>query len=526
MLTLFGTSTKRYSDFIAANMSRTAMVYAGSNDGMLHGFNADNNGSEELAFIPSTLFSSGIGPAGLHHLTDPGYVHSYYVDLSATVGDAFINTSPSAGIGSPDWTTVLIGGLRAGGKGVFALDITDPSAFSNTTAAAQNTVLWEFDDSDSAFMGFSYSQPRIALLNNGEWAILFGNGYNSTDGDAALVILYLEEGIDGTWSTGDFEIIETNSGDSANVNGMGQITLVDLNSDQVIDRVYGGDIRGNLWAFDLSSSNTSSWDVAYRSGGNPVPLFTAEDANPGSTPSPVETAITVRAAITRTEVSNSDNLPNILVFFGSGQYLTDADPTDTQQQAFYGVWDAGVSRLDRGDLVEQTISNPTNGGVADADFRLLSQNSVNYPVNPTSSSNQMGWYIELPTAGERVVVDPVVRLGQVFFLTLIPDAAACSDGGGSGFLMIADAATGGAPTIGVLDINNDGTIDSGDQLDGNYVQGQFVEGIPTGQGFLGGSNNVFITTTKGSGADSIISPGINEIDGGGARRLSWQELIE
>ena len=541
----FGTADERYSQFRADQANRQGMVYVGANDGMLHGFNGET-GEETLAYIPSMLFDDSLA-SGLHYLTDPDYSHRYYVDLTVTVNDAYISTSSGA-IGTPSWTTVLVGGLRAGGKGLFALDITNP-AFSEGTV--DQTVLWEFNECDAdidcvegvsdgpelSILGSTFSQPQIALLNNGEWAVIIGNGYNSDAGDAALIILFIEEGADGEWTlNSDYRVIRTESGDSVNPNGLGQVRLVDLNADQVIDRVYSGDVDGNLWAFDISDDNESAWDVAYSSGGAPAPLFTATDDNSPSNPilDNERTAITVASAVTRSELTNLDNLPNVLVLFGSGQYLTDADPTDTQDQAFYAVWDAGVSGLDRTNLVEQditetTTSNPDTSAGAPANIttRTLTENAVDYPTNPTGSGSQdFGWFIALPTEGERVIVDPVVRLGVVFFLTLIPNAGACADGGGSGFLMVADAASGGAPNFGVLDINNDGTIDDSDQVNDNFVQGLLVEGIPTGQGFIGGSNNVFITTTDGVGSDSITAYGITDLPEEGDRRLSWQELIE
>ena len=161
----FGATGKRYSDFKTAQASRKGVLYVGAKDGMLHAFDTTNNGDEIMAYVPAALFSSGVASEGLHYLSDPNYTHKYYVDLSATVSDAYINTS-TGGLGSPNWTTVLVGGLRGGGQGVFALDVTNPNSFSNTDAAAQNTVLWEFTDTTPADtstndMGFSVSEPRI-----------------------------------------------------------------------------------------------------------------------------------------------------------------------------------------------------------------------------------------------------------------------------------------------------------------------------------------------------------------------------
>ncbi len=511
----FGASGgKRYSDFMAANATRKGIVYVGSGDGMVHGFDTTASGAEVLAYIPNALFDdSGTVDSGLHYLSDPNYTHKYYADLGISVGDVFI---------SNNWATVLAGGLRAGGKGVFALDVTSAS-FPNTDIGANNTVLWEFDDTDSPFMGFTYSKPRIVLLNNNKWAVIFGNGYNSTNGEAALMILYVDGGDDGTWSASDYKIIETDVGTAGDVNGLGQVTVIDLNDDFIADRVYAGDIKGNLWAFDISDTNANNWDVAYQASGTPKPLFTAETGQP----------ITVKGAITRTQTTTLANQPNVLVVLGTGQYLTTADPGNTDLQAIYGVWDAGTSELDKTDLVEQDLITGSSSELV----RVMEDNAVNYAATP--SSGDYGWYYEFndpnesgdtfdgTSRGERMVIDPVIRGEQVFFATLIPDGGVCSDGGGDGWIMALDAFNGGEPTAGAFDVNLDGIVDASDQVDSKYVAGiKFTNGLPAGLGFLGGTNKLYITGTGGTGAGSISTQGIKELPDADIGRLSWQELIE
>ena len=513
----FGTAGDRYSDFQEAQKNRAPRLYVGANDGMLHGFDASSSGgSEVMAYIPSMLFSSGTSADGLHYLTDPAYIHQYYVDAPVTVLDAYINKS-TGGLGSPSWTSVLAGGLRAGGKGVYALDVTSPT-FANNATAAQSTVLWEFGENDSSDIGFVYGAPRIVLLNNDEWAVVIGNGFNSTNGTASLLILYLEGGIDGTWSTSDFKVISTGVGNSGNPNGIGQITTVDLNNDGVTDRVYGGDLFGNVWAFDLSSSSATAWDVAY-SG---QPLYVATPNVP-PTPSTTLQPITVEGAVTRTETTTAANQPNVLVLFGTGQYLTTADPADTDQQTFYGVWDAGTSNVGKDDLVEQSLL-----GTSTTSIRVMSDNTVDYN-EATPSSGEFGWYFDLPATGERVIIDPLVRGSQVIFATLIPDTDVCSDGGGDGWIMVLDAENGGEPTGGGIDFNNDGTFDTDGS--GNYVAGvKFTSGIPAGLGLLG--DFLYVTGTGGSGgssggsASNTSKGSLKNISDLLRGRISWQELVE
>ncbi len=509
----FGSSTKRYSDFVEANKNRKGIVYVGANDGMVHAFDTSQDGEEVMTYVPAELYASGTATSGLHYLSDPDYTHKYYVDVNLASSDVFINTS-SGGLGSPNWETILAGGYGAGGRGVFALNITDES-FPNSVAGAEDTVLWEFSDTNSPYMGYSYSEPRIALLNNGKWAVLFGNGYNSDNGKAALIILYIEQGIDGTWDTSDYEIIDTGVGDVANKSGIGQITVIDLNGDQVIDRVYGSGIDGNLWAFDLSDSNANNWDSAYKSGSVSKPLFTAQSGQP----------ITVKAAVTRVADSTLANAPNVLVLAGTGQFLTDADPTSTTQQSMYGIWDAGVSEITVSDLVEQTLES-----FSTSSQRVMTDNSVDYDVsNP--SSGDLGWYFDLPDSGERILIDPVIRLKQVFFATNIPSSQKCTDGGGSGWIMILDAENGGEPSEGGFDLNADGNFDASDQISNKFVAGlKFDNGLPAGLGFLGGSGKLYITGTGsggGSGALSGVSAeNIQQLNFQSKGRLAWKELFE
>lgn len=519
----FGVDGKRYSQFKAAQNTRKEVVYVGANDGMLHAFDTSASGAEIMAYVPSTLFSSGTAESGLHYLTDPAYVHRYYVDATVNTGDAFVLTSSGGGIGSRDWATILVGGLRGGGKGLFALDVTDPS-FSNSDTDAANHALWEFNESDIinsgtslSELGFTFSKPKITLMNNGKWAVIFGNGYNSDHGEASLIILYIEEGLDGTWTAGsDYEVIRTGVGNTSTPNGLGEVTLVDLDGDIVVDYIYAGDIRGNLWAFDVTGS--SGWQVAHGAG---TPLFTATDNIP-QTPGTMQ-QITVKAAITRTETSTPTNYPNVLVIFGTGQYLTTADPTNTDDQSLYGVWDAGQGNLDRNNLVEQSLTNgataPTTG------LRVMSDNTVTY-ADSGAGSGVYGWFFDLPDDRERLNIDPIILGDQVLFGTIVPDADPC-DVGGTGWIMVLDTQNGGEPTGGGIDVDGDGDFDADDQISGDYVAGvKLGDGLLVGLGILG--NTIYASHAGGgAGAGSINSDiKVGPRPTADTGRLSWKELIQ
>lgn len=479
----FGTGSSAYSAFKASRANREGIIYIGSNDGMLHGFR-ESNGEEVLAYIPHAL-SSSASNQGLHYLTDPGYTHRYYVDLSPTVADARIQTTPG---GSVSWRTILIGGLRGGGRGLFALDITDPSSFNGSNA--DDIVMWEFTSADDPDLGYTFSKPTIAMMNNGRWAAVFGNGYNDTgSGEAKLFILFLDGGIDGTWTPGtDYLEITTKAPD-----GLSTVNLVDLDGNGTADRAYAGDLNGNLWAFDLSSSNAASWDVAYKSGPTPKPLF----SSPGQ-------PITAKPIAARQTVTISgSNDPNIMVFFGTGQYLVNGDRTSSTTQSFYGVWDHGRSNISRSDLLPQPLTQIGAG------YRVTTDVEVNYHT-------QDGWYIDL-TGGERVTVDPKVRGEYVFFNTMIPETSPCSFGGSS-WLMVVRQVNGGTPRSPVIDINNDFEVNEMDKTSGTAPAGvKLAGGLATESNFIG---NNMVTADSTGGLDNRLT------DAGGSTkgRLSWQEL--
>lgn len=508
----FGATGNSYSDFKKRSdvVARPAMMYVGANDGMLHGFDAElpgSNGEEKLAYVPSAVFSAGLDE-GLHYLAQQDYAHKFYVDLTPTVSDVFIDT----GTGD-DWLTILVGGMRAGGRGLFALDITDPaeygklSVLANTRAA--NTVLWEFQHDE---LGYTYSQPTIAKMPNGRWAAITGNGYNSMSGDAKLFIIYLDGGVNGSWTLGsDYLILSTNSGAG---NGLSTPRVVDTDGDLVADRIYAGDLKGNMWIFDVSATISTgtpthptdpkpAWGVAV--GGNP--LFTA--TGPSSNPQPITSApILVRNPATNT----TGNEPNTLVLFGTGQFLESGDPDTTSVESFYAVWDAGTGGgFDRNNLRARIIDEKTlnAGSTTETDVRTINGDPLTY------GSTYKGWYMDLPDTGERVVSESQVRGEVVFFNTIIPDNGKCSPGG-TGWLMSVDFETGLAPVVfPVFDADKDGTLGASDLT---YVGEYFSNSLPAKSGLLGDRQY-----TPGSDG-TILSREIQYGTGGNGRRLSWEEV--
>ncbi|MDH3490979.1 MAG: PilC/PilY family type IV pilus protein [Gammaproteobacteria bacterium] len=494
-----------YSEYRLAEAARPGVIYVGGNDGMLHGF-AQASGNEILGYIPNALYSTG-ALDGLHYLTDPAYAHRYTVDLTPSVADAYIKSTP---LGTTSWKTVLVGGLRGGGRGLFALDVTNPALFSEALSAPAKTVMWEFTSTDDADLGHTFSRPSIVPLegpgNTIRWAAIVGNGYNDLgSGQAKLFVLFLEGGLDGTWTSGtDYIEITTGVGTAADRNGLSTPAVIDSDGDGLADRVYAGDLKGNMWAFDLAGTNTGNWNVAYSSAGTPKPLFTAP-ANQQITSTPV----IVRNSAIPTSAPNS---PNTMVVFGTGQYLTAGDVTTTDTQTMYGVWDSGTDELNQSDLVQQTIGfGATTAGVPG---RTLTTNAINFATD-------FGWYMNLPDSGERLVTDPVIRGDLVFFNTMIPDANPCNFGG-SGWLMAAKWLTGGNPGEIAFDLNRDGLLDDLDEIGGQAAVGVSVTGIATSPVNL--ANKRYTSTTETTGGSTIDVTDILDVGGPKTGRLAWEEL--
>ncbi|MDX1519768.1 MAG: PilC/PilY family type IV pilus protein, partial [Gammaproteobacteria bacterium] len=430
-LSYVGSKTTLYT---GANGERFSIIYAGANDGMLHAFIDSTDsvpstaGQEIFAYVPSMLHGR------LNELTNKNYSHKFFVDGTPHASDAFIGGG---------WITMLVATLGYGGQGIYALDISDPENFSTSD------VMWEVDAADQPEMGFVLHQPVVAKLNNGDWGIIFGNGYNSTSQKAQLFILNASNG-------SLIKLLDTEVGSGASPNGLARPFLLDSNNDRIVDIIYAGDLQGNMWKFDVSNSNTNQWKVFFKQGNTLKPLYTAEDENGNPQ------AITTRPVV----VNHPDG--GYVVLFGTGKYIETGDntiPATPQTQTFYGIRDdltTNDAGSGRNNLVQQNILDEVdvlddNGDVVNK-ARVVSDTTVNY-------SSKDGWYLDLisPINGaqaERVVANPLARFGRVIFTTFIPTGA-CEEGG-EATIMELDAVSGARLENSVFDFNNDGVIDADD----------------------------------------------------------------
>ncbi len=486
---LSGSEGTSYNAYLSSKASRTPMIYVGANDGMLHGFNAVT-GVESFAFMPTSLFEI------LPSLAEPDYDHHYYVDGSPRALDAYLSGS---------WKTILVGSTGAGGRSVFALDVTSPGTFS------ASNVLWEFSTASGATdkLGVAMSNPVIARLEaNDKWVAIFGNGYDSGD-NVKLFIVDLASGA-------LLKAIDT--GVSGVSNGLATPVPVDVDNDRITDYVYAGDLQGNMWKFDLTGNAVANWAVAYKQGSTPKPLFTATDAD--DKPRPITSRPTV----------GTHKEGGYMIYFGTGKYLSESDShviDNPQVQAFYGIRDNG-STVSKDDLIGQSILFEGTGTLSDSsasDFsvRVVSNNNAGSPP-------AYGWYIDLVSPnngaeGERSVSRPILRNGRIIFATIIPSESLCGYGGRS-WLMELDAQNGGRISDPVLDVNNDGKVDNLDKVlyDGNYypVSGRGFEEMIKTPGIIGAGDLEYKYTSGSSGSVGVVT---ESGDGGDQLgRQSWRQL--
>ncbi|SEA98057.1 pilus assembly protein [Alkalimonas amylolytica] len=463
------TELNDYRTFVQQNRNRTPVVFVGSNSGMLHGFSAET-GEELFAYIPSQLLPK------LSALAATDYFHEYYVDGNASVSDVFIGGQ---------WRSVLVGSLGRGGNMLFALDVTNP---------ADPKVMWEFSD---ARLGTMVGKPVVGRLNDGNWAVITGNGYNSNNHKAGLFLINVQTGsLIKYIDTG----VGQNSLDSSGrtlSNGLSQVETWDDDNDGNVNYVFAGDYQGNVWKFDLSHSNEGQWRSYYRQGSTPLPLFTAENDEG------------IRQNILGgVSVAADPDTGKRWVFFGTGSYLSNDDPASTDVQSWYGLIDDGQI-TSRAQLTERKITEQS----------LASGRQVRAIESGDAVTNK-GWYIDLMVngqkEGERIVNQPRIIGRALVVNSIIPDTDICNPGG-SGFVMAIDPFKGGRLARNFFDVNRDGSVDDGDMMSGDVpVSGVGFESM-TGEPLFMGSTMVTPL------ADAEIVEDL--VDTGTRRgRVSWREM--
>ncbi|SFO68303.1 type IV pilus assembly protein PilY1 [Variovorax sp. PDC80] len=409
--------------FLATHRQREPAVYLGANDGMLHAFSA-RTGEELFGYVPRLLF-----PA-LGQLAQPGGAHRAYVDGTPTVADARMANGP--------WKSVLVSGLGAGAAGVFALDVSDPRAFS------ADKVLWEFGSADDPDMGHLMQPPRILKFRTKAatagrpathaWFAVVPSGFNNRNPEkrAALFLLSLDKPAGTPWRRGlDYhKILLPRPADIRLVNALASAPGDHAADDGTVRWLYAGDTQGNLWKFDFERD--APWSEANALGFGGAPLMVAMDGGAGSRRQP----ITVPP-----EVGLGPGGGGI-VLFGTGQFVELADLGASRRgvQTVYAVQDTGTP-IRAGEARTQLAprqARPIEGGLT-----AIEGQAFVYGAFDRATTRRRGWYLDLPASrdqGERLVERSVLADGRLFFNTLIPPQAACGEGGGRSCAV--DAMTG------------------------------------------------------------------------------------
>lgn len=510
-------SGQSYAAFTTLEQSRINVVYTGANDGFLHGFRTGyydssntyvgtgsgasfvgtlNDGQELLAYMPAYVLNNIQTTTQANDYSSPQYGHAFDVDATPGVGEVFYGGN---------WHTYLVGGLGAGGSAIYALNVTNPAntsissdpVFAESYAASLVVGEWSTTTNSSGTssslhcanttstvnsaancgynLGNTYGTPQIRRFHSGNWGAVFGNGLSSSSGDAGIYVMLLNS----TNGAPTFYYLSTKTAGSSN--GIAYVTAADLDGDHVADYVYAGDLLGNVWRFDLTSTDPTQWAVTTYPGSG-GPLYSTGGQ-------PITTQLSVLS------VNLTGNNQRLLIEFGTGRQMPQTNASAatyaTAQQSIYGIWDwnlvawntksaiayavlpyGGVAAPGGGvsasQLQRQAYTDVSSGG---SDYRSF---AVNNPIcwagNPgctTSATGQYGWYVNLdhgtsnatdvnslpgsvasaPVVYEQVIYSPVLVGDALLVNSTIPPATSyttCFSATAGGYTMAINPSTGAA----------------------------------------------------------------------------------
>lgn len=443
-----GTATDPYyGDFINAKAARTSVLFAGSNDGMLHAFidskgataaSALTDGQEVFAYVPRAVYSNLYKLADKTYGTPGTLEHQFFVDGPLRESDAYVK---APGASTPSWRNYLTGSLGAGGRAVFALDVTD------LTTLGPNTVRWEISSDDDPDLGYVLTPIRVGVLQNGRWVAIFGNGFASTNGYATLFVVDIENAASSNASTRAGAIQKLNVDTTGN-NGLGGVTFVHDASGQIAS-IFAGDLKGNMWKFAYSASAPSKFVV---SGG--AALFAATSSTGVAQP------------ITSSPAIYNHSQGGYLVVFGTGKLFSTADAVDTATQSVYAVWDKTADTmtrpLGRSLMAPRTLTafNGT-GGAAGTTFYSMSGAAMDW-------TTQRGYVVDLGSAipGGRVIYPTQILGYDAALLSSVAPVqgtpAECDSMSGTGLNLTLPVQSGLNPPTHTFDTNGNGVADSSD----------------------------------------------------------------
>jgi type IV pilus assembly protein PilY1 len=432
-----------YSSFAQSESKREKLLWVASNDGMVHAVKADN-GNPVISFVPGVL-----APRLVEQIESKGEVVPF-VDGSPFTGDVRLGPDTTPG----DWKTYLFGSLGRGGRAFYALDVTTPEKLTAKNAAS--IFKWQFTDEDDPDLGYVLSDypierssgqaSPIVKLNNGKFAIITGNGYQSKNGKAALMILPVDgpDKEDGKWENKKGKRYYKIVADSVGANGLSTPTWVDVDNNGTADVVYAGDLKGRLWKFDISAKNPSEWKVSFSS----KPLY---DQAGGGEILPITTAPQVTLAS-----AAGGAIPGYTVMFGTGSSYGDGLFPTKNTNRMYSIWD-------RGDF-DKVNGRPLPRGTAKLNQRVYQRRAdgkvIGDYIKDGGKSDPDGWYVDLPGTSEMIVSNPIRLAQYVAMVSIRPNADQTSCGGlPEATLYIVNPVTGRPPMMSDSDYlfgNHDG----------------------------------------------------------------------
>ena len=392
-----------FTAYRATYANRKTVVYVGANDGMLHAFDGavtgTGGGTELFAFIPSFVYGSLLtGPTvGLASLGAPNFVHHNLVDQTPAVYDVDLAKTYNSVSAAPNWRSVLIGGLGKGGKGYYAIDVTDPSSWTSESNVA-GKVLWEFTDVD---MGYSYGDANVFKTKKYGWVVVLTSGYNNATGIGYFFIVNPATGA-------LIEKISTGYGSPLNQAGLTYASgyAPDI-SDGTADAIYAGDLAGNVWRLDLTGTT----------GTYSAPTLIAELRDPSNVAQPVTT---------RPLVEVQPNTQKRYILMGTGRLLDNSDIANAQVESFYAIGDGTIDSFYTAATLPSSKTFPIHRADMNANTNLLAG------IGP-APANPLGWYYDFSLssngAAERVNVNPTVNYGVVAFAANLPNGDACNPSG-------------------------------------------------------------------------------------------------
>ena len=487
---LSSSSNPGYGDFKTTWANRKSMVYVGSNSGILHAVDGaltgTTAGKEVFAYVPGALYQGPDGSpqtTGLASRGNPEFNHRYMVNTTPAIFD--IDFGRTVGGSGTDWRTVLVGGLGKGGKAYYALDVSNPGGIDMAAAASATEpgvaarVLWEFSDPD---LGYTYGEPTAVKTKKHGWVLIFGSGYNNSDGKGYFFIVNPRTGVlINKFSTG--------VGTAGAQAGMAHVQAFVLDrSDNTADSVYAGDLLGNLWRLDLRDA----------AGNYPAPTKLATLTDSANNPRPVTS---------RPNIIVQPDTQKRWVTVGTGRLLDGSDVASSQAQALYAIQDG------TGLVFNATAPTGFSFPITAAKLRQLTDLTQTVTLN---TATEIGWVVDLGLsgagAGWRVISDPTSFYGSVEFTTMLPGGDACSPSGTSRIYSI-NLGSGQSDLVAA-----DGTT--------VMAYSSAIDGVATEQRSYGIEENgkfkrVLVVGNSKGGAKSVNTKQLTAL---GLRRLNWREL--